>query len=163
MTESDNSKRLRSKLDFGVTWAESTSLLRGLGYSNKELAKPRVCVMNSWSEMHPGHIHLREIAEFVKVGVRDAGGLPFEFNTLTFCDGITLAGPEYLLPGRDLIANEAQFILDAHRFDAVVFLATCDKIVPAFLMAAPGQYSRDTCNRRLHAARLSQGQGYYFC
>jgi dihydroxy-acid dehydratase len=128
--------RLRSKLDFGVTWAESTALLKGLGYSSSELERPRVCIMNSWSEMHPGHIHLREIAKCVKNGVREAGGLPFEFNTLTFCDGIILAEPEYLLPGRDLIANEAQFILDSHRFDAVVFLATCDKIVPAFLMAA---------------------------
>ena len=136
MPDKKKPRRLRSKLDFGVTWAESTALLRGLGYSNSELDRPRVCIMNSWSEMHPGHIHLREIATYVKNGVREAGGLPFEFNTLTFCDGIALAGPEYLLPGRDLIANEAQFILDSHRFDAVVFLATCDKIVPAFLMAA---------------------------
>ncbi len=136
MTDEAKSKRLRSKLDFGVTWAESTSLLRGLGYSKSELERPRVCIMNSWSEMHPGHIHLREIAQCVKNGVREAGGLPFEFNTITFCDGIALAGAEYLLPGRDLMTNEAQFILDAHRFDAVVFLATCDKIVPAFLMAA---------------------------
>ena len=136
MADKKKRARLRSKLDFGVTWAESIALLRGLGYSNSELDRPRVCIMNSWSEMHPGHIHLRELAACVKNGVREAGGLPFEFNTLTFCDGIALAGPEYLLPGRDLIANEAQFILDAHRFDAVVFLATCDKIVPAFLMAA---------------------------
>lgn len=136
MVDREKPARLRSKLDFGVTWAESTALLRGLGYSHSELERPRVCIMNSWSEMNPGHIHLREIADCVKRGVREAGGLPFEFNTLTFCDGIALAGPEYLLPGRDLITNEAQFILDAHRFDAAVFLATCDKIVPAFLMAA---------------------------
>lgn len=129
-------RKLRSDLEFGVAWAERRALLKGLGHNDKELRKPHIAIVNSWSDMNPGHKHLRELAEEVHAGVKEAGGLPFNFNTIGLCDGIALVGSEYILPSRDLIVNEVEVIVEAYRFDAMVMLATCDKIVPAYMMAA---------------------------
>ncbi|GAG49407.1 unnamed protein product, partial [marine sediment metagenome] len=91
----------------------------------------------SWSETTPGHHHLRDLATAVKEGVREAGGMPVEFNTVAPCDGIAQGpGMRYVLPLRDVIAASIELMIEAHSFDAVVMLGTCDKIVPAMLMAA---------------------------
>lgn len=129
-------KRLRSDLEFGVAWAERRSLLKGLGKTDEELRKPHIAIINSWSDINPGHMHLRELVLSVQQGVIDAGGLPFNFNTIGLCDGVAFVGSEYILPSRDLITNEVEVIMEAYKFDAMVLLATCDKIVPAYLMAA---------------------------
>ncbi len=113
-------------------------LLRSLGLNGSDLNKPFIGVVNTWSEIHPGHIHLRELAQEVKQGVMAAGGTPFEVNTIAICDGVCQAneGMRWALPSREIIADSMEAIIGANRFDAAVLLASCDKIVPAALMAA---------------------------
>lgn len=129
-------KKLRSEIEFSVPWAERKALLRGLGKTEEDLKKPQVAIIDAWSEINPGHVHLRQLSKEVENGVREAGGDPYHFTTLGLCDGITLLGIKYMLPSRELIVNEVEIISEAYQFDAMVLLATCDKIVPAFLMAA---------------------------
>jgi len=108
-----------------------------VGFSERDFTRPTVAIVNSWSETTPGHHHLRDLAMAVKEGVREAGGMPVEFNTVAPCDGIAQGpGMRYVLPLRDVIAASVELMIEAHRFDAVVMLGTCDKIVPAMLMAA---------------------------
>ena len=122
----------------GLERAGHRALLHALGVIREELGKPFVAVVNSYSEIVPGHLHLRELAEAVKRGVRAAGGVPFEFNTVAVCDGLAQGhrGMRYSLPSRDLIADSIELVVEAHRFDAMVMLASCDKIVPGMLIAA---------------------------
>jgi len=100
--------------------------------------KPFIGIINSYSEIVPGHIHLRDLARSVKEGVREGGGVPFEVNTIAVCDGIVMNHPgmKYSLPSRQLIADSAETVAEAHAFDALVFIPNCDKIVPGMLMAA---------------------------
>ncbi|MCL5074602.1 MAG: dihydroxy-acid dehydratase [Chloroflexi bacterium] len=126
---------LRSKHCRGLAAAERRALLFGSGLSADELKRPFVAVINSWNEANPGHLHLREVARAVKEGIRQAGGVPFEVYTMGLCDGLALANPKYILPSRDLITAEVEVIVEANQFDAMVLLSTCDKIVPAHLMA----------------------------
>jgi dihydroxy-acid dehydratase len=122
----------------GIERAPHRSLLFALGCTRREMDKPFVGVINSFSEIVPGHKHLREIAAAVKDGVREAGGVPFEVNTIAVCDGIVMNHPgmKYSLPSRELIADSAETVAEAHAFDALVFIPSCDKIVPGMLMAA---------------------------
>ena len=127
----------RSKWPFGVASVKRDGILYGLGYTEEELKRPYIAVVNSWNEYNPGHIHLREIAERVKQGIRDAGGLPFEVTTTGLCDGMVLRDPRYIeLPSRNLIADEVELNVEANMFDGMVLLSTCDSIVPGHLMAA---------------------------
>lgn len=102
------------------------------------MSKPFVAIVNSWNEIVPGHIHLRSLADAVKAGVRAAGGTPLEFNTIAICDGLCQGhqGMMYPLPSRDVIADSIELMVESHRFDAMVLICGCDKIVPAHLMAA---------------------------
>ena len=122
----------------GIERAPHRSLLYALGCTRAEMDKPFVGVINSFSEIVPGHIHLRSIAEAVKAGVREGGGVPFEVNTIAVCDGIVMnhAGMKYSLPSRELIADSVETVAEGHAFDALVFIPNCDKIVPGMLMAA---------------------------
>ncbi len=122
----------------GVERAQHRSLLRAVGCTPAELERPFIGVVNSFTEIVPGHIHLRDIAEAVKAGVRSGGGVPFEFNTIAVCDGIAMNHPgmRYSLPSRELIANSVEIMAEAHAFDALVFIPNCDKIIPGMLMAA---------------------------
>ncbi|MCL5257183.1 MAG: dihydroxy-acid dehydratase [Chloroflexi bacterium] len=122
----------------GVERAPHRSLLRALGRTDKEIERPFVGVVNSFTEIIPGHKHLREIADAVKAGVYMAGGTPFECNTIGICDGIAMAhnGMKYVLPSREVIADSVELVAQAHCFDALVFIPNCDKIVPGMLMAA---------------------------
>ncbi|HQO56421.1 MAG TPA: dihydroxy-acid dehydratase [Clostridia bacterium] len=127
----------RSKWDFGVASVTRDGLLYGLGYTPDELKKPYIAVVNSWNEYNPGHIHLKELAERVKQGIREAGGLPFEVVTTGLCDGMVLKDPRYIeLPSRNLVADEVELNVEANMFDGMVLLSTCDSIVPGHLMAA---------------------------
>ncbi len=108
-----------------------------MGFGDEDFKGPTVAVVNSWAETTPGHHHLRELAAAAKEGVREAGGMPVEFNTVAPCDGIAQGpGMHYVLPLRDIIAASVELMVEAHRFDAALFLGTCDKIVPGMLMAA---------------------------
>ena len=122
----------------GVERAQHRSLLRAVGCTSAEMEKPFIGVVNSFTEIVPGHIHLRDIAEAVKAGVRSGGGVPFEFNTIAVCDGIAMNHPgmKYSLPSRELIADSVEIVAEAHAFDALVFIPNCDKIIPGMLMAA---------------------------
>ena len=122
----------------GVERAPHRSLLHAVGCTRAEMDKPFIGVVNSFSEVVPGHIHLRSIAEAVKAGVREGGGVPFEVNTIAVCDGIAMnhAGMKYSLPSRELIADSVEIVAEAHGFDALVFIPNCDKIIPGMLMAA---------------------------
>lgn len=122
----------------GIERAPHRSLLYALGCTPTEMDKPFIGVINSFSEIVPGHIHLRSIAEAVKSGIREGGGVPFEVNTIAVCDGIVMnhAGMKYSLPSRELIADSIETVAEAHAFDALVFIPNCDKIVPGMLMAA---------------------------
>jgi len=122
----------------GIERASHRSLLYALGCTREEMDRPFIGVVNSFTEIVPGHIHLRDIAEAVKAGVREGGGVPFEFNTVAICDGIAMnhTGMKYSLPSRELIADTVEVMAEAHAFDALVFIPNCDKIIPGMLMAA---------------------------
>jgi len=122
----------------GVERAPHRSLLHAVGWASAEIDKPFIGVINSFSEIVPGHIHLRDIAQAVKAGVRSGGGVPFEVNTIAVCDGIAMNHPgmKYSLPSRELIADSVEIVAEAHAFDALVFIPNCDKITPGMLMAA---------------------------
>ncbi len=112
-------------------------LMNASGYRNQDLEKPTIGIVNSWTEVNPGHRPLKELAQFVKEGVWAAGGTPCEFNVPAPCDGMAqMRGMNYVLPMRDLIAGSVSAMAMAHRFDGLVFLCSCDKIVPGMLMAA---------------------------
>jgi len=125
------------KLDDPVN-APKRALMYAMGYSEKQLRKPLVGIVNSFNEVVPGHIHLNNVARAVKDGVLSAGGTPMEFNTIAVCDGIAMghAGMKYSLPSRELIADSVECMVMAHSFDALVFIPNCDKIVPGMLIAA---------------------------
>ena len=122
----------------GVERAPHRSLLRALGCTEQEISQPFVGVINSFNEVIPGHIHLRQIADAVKAGIRTAGGTPFECSTIGVCDGIAMNHPgmKFSLPSRELIADSVEVVAQAHAFDAMVLIPNCDKIIPGMLMAA---------------------------
>ncbi len=118
--------------------APHRSLLRALGYIDQELERPMIGVVNSFNEIVPGHIHLRDITDAVKAGVRLAGGTPVEFPAIAVCDGIAMnhSGMKYSLASRELIADSIEVMAEAHQFDGLVMVASCDKVIPGVLMAA---------------------------
>jgi len=113
-------------------------LFYALGCTKSDFDKPFIGIINSYNRIIPGHMHLDAVAQAVQDGVRSAGGVPFEVNTIGVCDGIAMNHPgmKYSLPSRELIADSAETVAEAHQFDALVFVCSCDKIVPGMLMAA---------------------------
>ena len=122
----------------GIERAGQRALLHACGVSRDDMKKPFIGIINSYNEIVPGHMHLDIIAKAVKEGIRAAGGVPFEMGTIAICDGITMNhnGMKFSLPSRELIADSAEVVVEAHAFDALVFIPNCDKIVPGMLMAA---------------------------
>ena len=122
----------------GATRCAHRSLFYANGFGPEDLKKPLVGVCNSFNEIVPGHIHLREIAEAAKLGVAAAGGTPLEFPAIAVCDGIAMGhtGMKYSLASRELIADSVESMAMASGFDALVLIPNCDKVVPGMLMAA---------------------------
>jgi dihydroxy-acid dehydratase len=122
----------------GIEKAPHRALLKSLGLNDDDMTKPFIGVANSYTNIVPGHIHLRQIGEAVKEGILAAGGIPFEFNTIAVCDGIAMGhiGMRYSLPSREIIADSVEIMLRAHSLDGVVLVTDCDKITPGMLMAA---------------------------
>jgi dihydroxy-acid dehydratase len=122
----------------GIERAPHRALMHAMGWSRDDIDKPLIGVINSFTEIVPGHIHLPQIAQAVKAGVWSGGGVPFEVNTIAVCDGIAMNHPgmKYSLPSRELIADSVEIMAEAHAFDALVFIPNCDKIIPGMLMAA---------------------------
>lgn len=128
---SDNVKK-------GVQRAPHRSLLRACGVEDDDFDKPFIGIANSFTEIVPGHIHLRELVEYVKEGIRAAGGIPFEFNTMAICDGIAMnhEGMKYSLASREIVVSTVESMAMGHCFDGLVLMPSCDKVVPGMLMAA---------------------------
>src|SRR6202790_2716340 len=117
--------------------AAARAMLKAVGYSDEDLAKPIVGIANTWIETMPCNLNLRELAEHVKRGVREAGGTPMEFNTIAISDGITMGteGMKMSLVSREVIADSIELVGRGHMFDAMVALVACDKSIPGAAMA----------------------------
>jgi dihydroxy-acid dehydratase len=122
----------------GLARAPHRSLLKALGITDEEMKRPFIGVAQAANEIIPGHLHLKEIAQAAKDGIRMAGGVPFEFSTIGVCDGLAMnhEGMKYSLPSRELIADSIEVMAKAHAFDALVLVPNCDKIVPGMIMGA---------------------------
>ncbi len=122
----------------GVERAPHRSLLKASGFTDEELRRPLIGVANAFNEIIPGHVHLRQIVDAVKAGIRMAGGTPMEFGVIGVCDGVAMnhEGMKYSLVSREIIADSVEIMARAHAFDALVLVPNCDKIVPGMLMAA---------------------------
>jgi dihydroxy-acid dehydratase len=121
-----------------ISQSPKRALMHAMGYTSEQMSRPLVGVVNSYNEVIPGHIHLQSVARAVKDGILASGGTPMEFNTIGVCDGLAMGheGMKYSLPSRELIADSVECMARAHRFDALVFIPNCDKVVPGMLMAA---------------------------
>ena len=128
---SDNIKK-------GINRTSHRSLLRACGLNDEDMEKPFIGIANSYTDIVPGHIHLKDLVQEVKEVIRAEGGVPFEFNTMAVCDGIAMnhEGMYFSLPSREIIANTVESMAMAHQFDALICMPTCDKVVPGMLMAA---------------------------
>ena len=122
----------------GYQRAPNRALLRSLGVTDREMDLPFIGIANAYNTIVPGHVHLRILGEKVHEGIAAAGGVPFEFGVIGICDGIAMGheGMRYSLPSRENIADSIELMVQAHRFDGLVCIGTCDKIVPGMLMAA---------------------------
>ncbi|RBQ23926.1 Dihydroxy-acid dehydratase [Candidatus Methanobinarius endosymbioticus] len=129
--KSDNVKK-------GIERAPHRSLLRACGLEDDDFKKPFIGIANSFTDIVPGHIHLKDLADEIRKGSIEAGGIPFEFNTMAICDGIAMnhEGMKYSLPSREIIANTVESVAMGHSLDGLVLLPSCDKVVPGMLMAA---------------------------
>ena len=121
----------------GIERAPHRSLLKAMGYTDEEIGRPLIGVANAFNELIPGHIHLRQIVDAVKAGIRMAGGTPMEFGGIGVCDGIAMnhLGMRYSLASRELIADSVEVMAQAHPFDGLVVVPSCDKITPGMMMA----------------------------
>ena len=122
----------------GIEKSPHRSLLRAVGLNDEDFEKPFIGVANSFVDIIPGHMHLQEFGKIIKKSIREAGGVPFEFNTIGVDDGITMGhvGMRYSLPSREIIADSVETMVEAHRFDGLLCIPNCDKIVPGMLMGA---------------------------
>src|SRR5512135_1582994 len=127
-----------SQIKDGFERSPHRALLKATGVTDADMGKPFIAIVNSYVDVVPGHVHLQEFGKLVKDAVRAAGGVPFEFNTIGVDDGIAMGhmGMKYSLPSRELIADCVETMIEAHRFDAMVCIPNCDKIVPGMLLAA---------------------------
>ena len=119
-------------------WCFNRSVYKSVGYSEEDLNRPIIGIANSWNELVPGHVNLRQVADAVRKGIYRAGGSVAEFGVIGACDGTAQGhtGMHFILPSRDLIANDIEVMVEAHQLDGIVLLGSCDKIVPGMLMAA---------------------------
>ncbi|MDZ4198323.1 MAG: dihydroxy-acid dehydratase [Kiritimatiellia bacterium] len=122
----------------GFERAPHRSLLRATGLSSEAIRKPFIAVCNSYTDVIPGHVHLRKVGDLIKKEIVRAGGTPFEFNVIGICDGLAMGheGMKFSLPSRELIADSVETMLRAHAFDAMICIPNCDKIVPGMILGA---------------------------
>jgi dihydroxy-acid dehydratase len=160
----------------GVDRAPHRSLLRAAGVKEEDFGKPFIAVCNSYIDIVPGHVHLQEFGKIVKEAIREAGGVPFEFNTIGVDDGIAMGhiGMRYSLPSREIIADSVETVVSAHWFDGMVCIPNCDKITPGMMMAAlrvniptifvsggPMKAGRDASGNALDLTSVFEGVGAY--
>src|SRR5947209_11196153 len=132
-----NGQRRSAALVDGPNRAPARAMLRAAGFDRADLQKPLIGIANTWTEIGPCNLHLRELAEFVKEGVRQAGGTPLEFNTVSISDGITMGseGMRASLVSREVIADSIELVARGNLFDGMVALSGCDKTIPGTVMA----------------------------
>lgn len=137
MLKVDFLKHRSKEITEGLEAMPMRALLKADDLEDEDLEKPLIAIANSWNQVVPGHLHLHSLGEEVADGIKEAGGTPLEFQTIGMCDGIGMGthGMRFSLPSREVIANSLEVMLEGQRFDAVVALASCDKIVPGMLMA----------------------------
>lgn len=168
-------KKMRSDMiKKGFDRAPHRSLLRAAGVKEEDFDKPFIAVCNSYIDIVPGHVHLQEFGKIVKEAIREAGGVPFEFNTIGVDDGIAMGhiGMRYSLPSREIIADSLETVVSAHWFDGMVCIPNCDKITPGMLMGAlrvniptivvsggPMKAGVDSKGRRLSLTSVFEGVG----
>lgn len=160
----------------GFDRAPHRSLLRAAGVSEEDFDKPFIAVVNSYIDIVPGHVHLQEFGKIVKDAIREAGGVPFEMNTIGVDDGIAMGhiGMRYSLPSREIIADSVETVVAAHWFDGMVCIPNCDKITPGMLMAAlrvniptivvsggPMKAGRDSQGNALDLTSVFEGVGAF--
>jgi dihydroxy-acid dehydratase len=160
----------------GFDRAPHRSLLRAAGVKEEDFDKPFIAVCNSYIDIIPGHVHLQEFGQLVKEAIREAGGVPFEFNTIGVDDGIAMGhiGMRYSLPSREIIADSLETVVSAHWFDGMVCIPNCDKITPGMMMGAlrvniptifvsggPMKAGRDSSGRPLSLTSVFEGVGAY--
>jgi dihydroxy-acid dehydratase len=160
----------------GVDRAPHRSLLRAAGVKEEDFGKPFIAVCNSYIDIVPGHVHLQEFGKLVKEAIREAGGVPFEFNTIGVDDGIAMGhiGMRYSLPSREIIADSVETVVSAHWFDGMVCIPNCDKITPGMMMAAmrvniptifvsggPMAAGKDAAGNTLTLTSVFEGVGAY--
>lgn len=160
----------------GFDRAPHRSLLRAAGVKDEDFDKPFIAVCNSYIDIIPGHVHLQEFGKIVKEAIREAGGVPFEFNTIGVDDGIAMGhiGMRYSLPSRELIADSLETVVSAHWFDGVVCIPNCDKITPGMIMGAlrvniptvfvsggPMKAGKDSKGRAISLTSVFEGVGAY--
>lgn len=133
-----NRKMRSDMIKKGFDRAPHRSLLRAAGVKDEDFNKPFIAVCNSYIDIVPGHVHLQEFGKIVKEAIREAGGVPFEFNTIGVDDGIAMGhiGMRYSLPSREIIADSLETVVSAHWFDGMVCIPNCDKITPGMMMGA---------------------------
>ena len=160
----------------GIDRAPHRSLLHAAGVKTRDLDKPFILVVNSYIDIVPGHIHLQEFGKIVKEAIREAGGIPFEMNTIGVDDGIAMGhiGMRYSLPSREIIADSVETVANAHWFDGMVCIPNCDKITPGMLMASlrvnipsifvsggPMKAGTDSAGNPLSLSSVFEGVGAY--
>ncbi len=165
-----------SMITKGVDRAPHRSLLRAAGVKEEDFGKPFIAVCNSYIDIVPGHVHLQEFGKIVKEAIREAGGVPFEFNTIGVDDGIAMGhiGMRYSLPSREIIADSVETVVSAHWFDGMVCIPNCDKITPGMMMAAmrvniptifvsggPMEAGTDAAGNKLTLTSVFEGVGAY--
>ncbi len=131
-------KRRSQKILKRPEWSINRAYYKSMGYTDHDLEKPLIGIANAWSTTVPGHYNLRQVSAAVREGIRAAGGTPVEFGVIGACDGIAEGheGMRYILPTRDIITHSIELMVQAHQYDGIVLLGSCDKIVPGMLMAA---------------------------
>jgi len=170
-------KRMRSDMiTKGFDRAPHRSLLRAAGVKEEDFGKPFIAVCNSYIDIVPGHVHLQEFGKIVKEAIREAGGVPFEFNTIGVDDGIAMGhiGMRYSLASREIIADSVETVVNAHWFDGMVCIPNCDKITPGMMMAAlrvniptifvsggPMKAGRTSDGRAISLTSVFEGVGAY--
>lgn len=122
----------------GHEWSSVRSLYKGMGFSDYDLERPLIGIANAWNNANPGHNNLRQVSEFVRQGILQAGGTPVEFGIIGPCDGMGCGnnGMRFILPARGLIADEVETMAELNHFDGIVLLGSCDKVIPGLLMAS---------------------------
>ncbi|MEO3943861.1 dihydroxy-acid dehydratase [Gorillibacterium sp. CAU 1737] len=170
------SKKRSDMITKGFDRAPHRSLLRAAGVKEEDFGKPFIAVCNSYIDIVPGHVHLQEFGKLVKEAIREAGGVPFEFNTIGVDDGIAMGhiGMRYSLPSREIIADSVETVVNAHWFDGMVCIPNCDKITPGMIMGAmrvniptimvsggPMKAGRDSKGRALSLTSVFEGVGAF--